>query len=682
VPPPAPAEPAEAQTLPPAPKAGAAPPADKSRTHTQTLASDAASPEAADAPPPQIPGYEDLEELGRGGMGVVYKAYQRRLDRVVALKMILSHGHASPADLARFLAEGQAVAQMQHPHIVQIYEVGRHQDLPFFSLEYVAGGTLRRELQGTPWQPRAAAQLVETLARATHHAHQRGIIHRDLKPGNVLLTAERQPKITDFGLAKRPAADQELTATGAILGTPRYMAPEQAEGKKEITPAADVYALGAILYELLTGRPPFQGPTPLDTILQAASQEPVPPRQLQPRLPADLETICLKCLQKEPGRRYATADGLADDLAHFLAGRPITARPVGRLERAWRWCRRNPGVASLTAATAVLLAALVVGALTSAWWLRQERNTARTNEARARQEQERAEGAEVLLRDQLERTRQAEQARTDQLWQSDLDRARAGRASRQAGQRFDSLDAIAQAARIRPDPRLRDEAIACMALPDIRLTEGRAIRAPGTTAAAFDRNGRHYALGDAQGNVSIRRIADDREVARLPGPGKPAGSPQFSPEGRFLAVWYGEEDQRAWEVASGRAVLTGLPCRGISFSPDGGRLAVSRPEKAVSLFDLPSGRETARLHLPGDLWQAAFSPDGRRLACCGSLSAKTVVLDVGSGAIVAELSPGSDVYDAAWHPDGRRLALGCRDGRARVMDVATGRTLAIMEGHA
>src|SRR5262245_46399671 len=300
-------------------------------------------------PLPTIAGYEVLGVLGRGGMGVVYQARQLKLNRVVALKMILAGGHASEAELLRFLAEAEAVAQLQHPNIVQLFEAGQHDGLPYFTLEYVAGGSLTHKLSGTPLPPAEAARLVEQLARAVHFAHRKGIVHRDLKPGNVLLAEDGTPKVTDFGLAKRVEVGAGLTATGAVLGTPQYMAPEQAEGKKEVGPAADVYALGAILYERLTGRRPVRGPTRLDILVQVVSDDPVPPTRLQPKLPRDLETICLKCLQKEPPRRYATAEALAEDLRRFQEGKPVQARSVGQLERGAKWVRRNPVGAALTA---------------------------------------------------------------------------------------------------------------------------------------------------------------------------------------------------------------------------------------------------------------------------------------------------------------------------------------------
>jgi tetratricopeptide (TPR) repeat protein len=329
------------------------------------------------AAPPAPAGYEIDAELGRGGAGVVYRARQVRLNRVVALKVVRGGPHAGADELARFRAEAEAQARLQHPHIVQIFEVNEAGGYPYFALEYMDGGSLAQRLGGTPQPAAAAARLVETLARAVHHAHQRGLVHRDLKPANVLLAADGTPKISDFGLAKRlpgpaaPPGEAGPTRTGDVLGTPSYMAPEQAAGKARAAgPAADVYALGAILYEALTGRPPFLGESSVDTLLQVLSQEPVPPRRLQPKVPRDLETICLKCLRKEPARRYASAEALADDLQRFLAQRPIRARPVGGAERLWRWCRRKPAVASLAAA--LVLALIFAFAGVTSQWLRAE----------------------------------------------------------------------------------------------------------------------------------------------------------------------------------------------------------------------------------------------------------------------------------------------------------------------
>jgi serine/threonine-protein kinase len=307
-------------------------------------------------------GYELMEEMGRGGMGVVFKARQLGLDRLVALKVVLAGQFAGDQERARFRAEALAAARLCHPNVVQVHEVGEHDDRPFLCMELCPGGSLADRLDGTPWPPFRAAGLVATLAGAVHAAHSAGVVHRDLKPANVLLSADGTPKVGDFGLARRLDVEVRQTQSGAILGTPSYMAPEQAGGAgKEVGPAADVYALGAILYELLTGRPPFKAATPLDTIFQVLSDEPVPPSRLQPKVPRDLETICLKCLHKDPRQRYGTAQELADDLGRFLRGEPVLARPVGQGEKLWRWCRRNPALAAVSGlAVAAAVAAVVV----------------------------------------------------------------------------------------------------------------------------------------------------------------------------------------------------------------------------------------------------------------------------------------------------------------------------------
>jgi len=347
-----------------------------------------------------VTGYVLERELGRGGMGVVYQARQTTLNRVVALKMILSGGHAGEEELARFRTEAEAIARLQHPNIVQIYEVGDQGGLPFFSLEFCTGGSLDSRLRGTPLAPLEAATLVETLARAMQAAHDKGIIHRDLKPANVLLAEDGTPKITDFGLAKK-LDEGGNTASGAIMGTPSYMAPEQASGKsKELGPACDVYALGAMLYECLTGRPPFRAANPLDTILQVIAEEPVPLTQLNRHVPRDLEVICLKCLQKEPDKRYDSALSLAEDLRRFQAHEPIAARPVSKGERLLKWVKRKPLVAALTAtvATGLVVGITLLSGLT--WYAQEQAANARFAEQQAEERAGKEEEAKRLAESQ------------------------------------------------------------------------------------------------------------------------------------------------------------------------------------------------------------------------------------------------------------------------------------------
>lgn len=376
---------------------------------------------------PRLPGFEIIRELGRGGMGVVYLANQMELGRRVAIKMVLTGGHAGREDLARFRAEAEAIAQVRHPGIVQIHEIGTFDGRPYFVMEFVEGGSLDSLLNHKPQPPEAAAVLVGKLARAVHAAHERGIIHRDLKPANVLVApadpgpngasrqaldavalARLEPKIADFGLAKRLAVDSKHTSTGMVLGTPNYMAPEQAMGKAMlIGPATDVYALGGILYEMLTGRPPFQGVVPVEVIMQVISDEPVPPHQLQPGVPRDLEVICQKCLAKEPGRRYSSALALAEDLDRFTRGEPILARPVGPWERLWKWSRRKPAVAGLAAALVVT----VFLALTGLTWLYWQATSAA---AEAREEKAKADAARQAESDEKAKVL-AERAKVDSI---------------------------------------------------------------------------------------------------------------------------------------------------------------------------------------------------------------------------------------------------------------------------
>jgi len=335
-------------------------PGNAAPTHPE---SQPAAAEVEEARAFSVAGYEIVRELGRGGMGVVYQARQTALDRTVALKMVLAGSHAGSEERLRFRIEAEAVARLTHPNIVQIYEVGQQDGLPYFSLEYMDGGSLEDLLTGTPLPARRAVELVETLARAVHSAHIRGIVHRDLKPANILMTADGAPKIADFGLAKRlDGAGQ--TETGMVMGTPRYMAPEQAAGRShEVGPAADIYALGVILYHLLTGQTPFNDENSLKLMARVVKEEPPRLRQLTPGVPRDLETICLKCLEKPIEKRYASALDLAEDLRRYRENLPIQARPVSRLERAVRWCRREPAWAGLIGVSLLAAVGLLLGAV-------------------------------------------------------------------------------------------------------------------------------------------------------------------------------------------------------------------------------------------------------------------------------------------------------------------------------
>jgi WD40 repeat protein/tRNA A-37 threonylcarbamoyl transferase component Bud32 len=614
---------------------------------------------------PTVPGYEVLGVLGRGGMGVVYKVRQLRLNRVVALKMILAGDHAEPEAAIRFLAEAEAVARLNHPHIVQVFTCGDHDGRLYIEMECVDGGSLADRLDGTPRAAQDAAPLIETVARAIHEAHRLGIVHRDLKPANILLAPDGTPKVADFGLAKWVGVETGLTRTSWVVGSPSYMAPEQAEGKAgKVGPAADVYSLGAVLYELLTGRPPFKAATMLETLEQVKSAEPVSPTRLQPKLPRDLVTICLKCLEKDPARRYPSAAELAEDLRRFGAGEVIRARPAGAAQRAWRWCRRRPALAALGAAVALLLAVLAVGAPL----------------------------AVVSMRHQRDLAVAAKKLADEKLWEASLAGARATRLVGQAGQRFESLKLLAQAAEIRPDPALRDEAIACLALADLRVVRQWPADPRPDVQAAFDPRLELYARGDDEGHVIVRRGADGAEVLRLTAADIPGfAAAIFSPDGRFLAATHfppsrdGPHRHRVWALPRGELVLdlpTDRAGARLAFSPDGRWLAAGRLDHRLNLFDLSTLQEERCFERVPDLAHLAFQPAGKLLAVSGSDKRVVELRDVDTGAVVKALPhPRGRVYGLAWSGDGATLATGCDDHRIYLWDAATFRQRGEFTGH-
>jgi predicted Ser/Thr protein kinase len=423
--------------------------------------------------------YELLAEIGHGGMGVVYRARQRSLDRVVAIKMMTLGPGSSTELVKRFRAEAVSAASLHHPNIVAIHDVGIHEGRHFFVMDYVEGQSLTRLVGNQPLPAKRAAAYLQTIAEAVHYAHERGILHRDLKPSNVLIDAQDQPHVVDFGLARQLEGDSELTVTGQVLGSPQYLPPEQAAGQRgRVSRRTDVYALGATLYHLLTGRPPFQAESLAQTLDLVLHAEPVAPRLLNPSAPRDLETICLKCLEKEPVRRYPTAQALAEDLRRFLAGEPIQARPLGPAGKAWRWCRRQPVRASLIAA---LMAVTLLGAGGVFW---QWRQTAAA----------------------MRRVERAERDAVEKLWGSYLAQAHANRWSGRAGRRYDSLEVLRQAAAIRPSLELRNEAIACFTLADARVAKQWQTAA--RSLAVFDPNCERFAYWNPPAGLAICRVAD------------------------------------------------------------------------------------------------------------------------------------------------------------------------------
>jgi WD40 repeat protein len=612
-----------------------------------------------------VPGYQIEAVLGRGGMGVVYKARHLALKRTVALKMVLAGGHASPEELARFRIEAEAVARLQHPNIVQIHEVGEADGLPYCALEFVEGGNLARKIAGQPMPARVAAQLVEAVARAMQLAHSRNVVHRDLKPANVLLATDGTPKISDFGLARQTDSDSGETQSGAVMGTPSYMAPEQASGRAhEAGPAADIYALGAILYECLTGRPPFKGQTPVETLDQVRTQEPVPPSQRQAGVPRDLETICLKCLRKEPEKRYASAAELADDLVRYQHGEPIRARPVGGMERCVKWVKRNPVVAG--AALAVLLA--LVGGLTVSLLKYREAEAARLAEADRVKERDAA----------LDKADAALEESNYQLDSSNFLLAVAAYNNREVYQARLRLDRIQAKHRGWEWHYLRRQATGGIFT---LFGHTRAV-----SSVAFSPDGTRIVTGSIDQTAKVWDARTGTPQLELKGHTHWLMSVAFSPDGTRIVTGGFDQTAKVWDARTGTPQLelkghTGS-VQGVAFSPDGTRLVTGSRDQTAKVWDARTGKP--QLELKGHTgWVngVAFSPDGTRLVT-GSNDQTAKVWDARTGTPLLELKGHtSAVIKVAFSPDGTRLVTGSYDRTAKVWDARIGTPQLELKGH-
>jgi WD40 repeat protein/predicted Ser/Thr protein kinase len=669
--------------------------------------------------------YELLNEIARGGMGAVYRARQASLNRMVAVKVLLGGEYANETFIKRFRHEAEAAASLTHPNIVSIYEVGEHEGQPYFSMELIEGRSLAELVREKPLPARQTAQLLKTIAEAVHFAHERGLLHRDLKPSNVLLDRLDEPHVTDFGLAKRMEGDANLTQTGQVLGTPNYMSPEQADPKRGPTTAAsDVYALGAVLYHLVTGRPPFLAETVTQTLRLVAEDEPVSPRLLNPSVPRDLETICLKCLPKDPNRRYASAQELADELGRFLRDEPIRARPIGAPARLMRWCRRKPALAASLGAVAVLLLVVLIGSPIALVRINHERNEARkaqANEAQARR------GAEVkelaarrkayasdmkllqvaLATDELDRAQELLNRHRPQPGEEDL-RGWEWRYFWQFCQGDEAFTLCKRSTSILSLSFSRDGTLLAAggvyprevtiwdvgkrqlvsSIENLPLTTSQLAFAPNSDKLAF------YDSSNRPGNIVLWDTRARKEQSRLPVTAIVVDI-AFTRDGRLVVSdnsRLNTNNVKIWDPVQGNVVASFLtphvngwydnsPHFGIT--SDGTRFAHVLPGGSVHVT-YADGRAGSRLHVTEGVIRAlVFSPDGETLVTAGDRSETTIKLwDVSTSRLIGTLEGHQDwVSGLKFLPDGKTLVSSSADRTIRLWNFETRRPIRTLRGH-